>query len=948
MATVSNTWYDPDGNVIKTQDDGTQEFVKTKYDGLDQPIHVYDGYDTTPEPIATSRTYPAAVNVSGDVVLEETDTQFDAAGNAVFVTDSQRFGDAPTTSAFTGPLTAADSRASYTASWFDGIGRQTGTADYGTNNGTAMTAADRPSHEPVWDWDDAHETWQDPYGTAVPALVTGTAYNARGEDYYDTDTAGIVTLTTYDDDGRTATVTQNYQGDGTLTPGTAAGQNVITQYLYATATGVSSVSQVEPNSASTSVSLGATALAGGDYLMYSANTSDTSPSTTDYVVGSGNVVCVQYNDGWKYLAGVSWQLNSSDTSLVETDTWTPFVPRPDDVLIASWDGSTVTDLTGSVVNGYPTLYHGIQYGYSSSGNLSIGYTGPVTTRDSHGVILTYTPAKFTVSGSVIPNAVAENTFYVYGPLVHDNSGVYMPTDVVRAIIYPGSTTSYSSQTGIFSDLDYVQYEYDQIGEMTSMTDQNGTIHDYFYDGVGRLLSDTASVATGNPAGLDASLTSINEITYAYKVCGKLLSVTSYHNAGTTTSPNEVAENQVLYQYNSDGNLVDEYQEHQGAVDTATSMYVGYGYDDATAVVNGITVSPTDYRPTTLQYPITGTASSRVLTYSYGASGSTDDAVNRLESIEDGYGTAASATTSGTLAAYGYLGSDTIVTEDYAQPLIGLDYTGGDDSYSGLDQFGRVQDQAWAGYGSNISAGKLDEYKYGYNAAGEVAWKQNAALDAYNLATSPASPLYLDETYIYDNLGQLTSLTRGKLDATDQILATTENFTQNWKLDDLGNWSSFGDWSSDGNPVTNFTQKRTPNAANQITGIDTTAGNAWAQAGYDAAGNMTITPLAVDPTDGLHCKYDAWNRLVNATNNDDIDISYTYDGLGRMITRTDDKAGSTSAATTDFYYAGQQMLQSDQRPPATLHDGAKRTFGAIRLVGAVRRFADRERHHGLDL
>ena len=648
MATVSNTWYDADGNVIMTQDDGTQEFTKTTYDGLGRRHRRlrrlrHDARTDAPP------TYAAAGDVSGDVVLEETDTQFDAAGNAVFVTDSQRFGDAPTTSAFTGPLTAADSRASYTASWFDGIGRQTGTADYGTNNGTAMTAADRPSHEPVWDWDDAHQTWQDPYGTAVPALVTGTAYNARGEDYYDTDTAGIVTLTSYDDDGRTATVTRNYQGDGTLTPSTPAGQNVITQYLYATATGVSSVSQVEPNSASTSVSLGATALAGGDYLMYSANTSDTSPSTTDYVVGSGNVVCVQYNDGWKYLAGVSWQLNSSDTSLVETDTWTPFVPRPDDVLIASWDGSTVTDLTGSVVNGYPTLYHGIQYGYSSSGDLTIGYTGPVTMRDSHGVILTYTPAKFTVSGSVIPNAVAENTFYVYGPLVHDNSGVYMPTDVVRAIIYPGSTTSYSSQTGIFSDLDYVQYEYDQIGEMTSMTDQNGTIHDYFYDGVGRLLSDTASVATGNPAGLDASLTSINEITYAYKVCGKLLSVTSYHNAGTTTSPNEVAENQVLYQYNSDGNPVDEYQEHQGAVNTATSMYVGYGYDDATAVVNGSDGQPHRLSAHDLAIPNHGDGIQPRADLFLRATGSTDDAVNRLESIEDGYGTAASATTSGTLA-----------------------------------------------------------------------------------------------------------------------------------------------------------------------------------------------------------------------------------------------------------------------------------------------------------
>ena len=45
-------------------------------------------------------------------------------------------------------------------------------------------------------------TWQDPSGTAVGALVTGTGYNARGEDYSSLDTAGIETRTTFDDDAR--------------------------------------------------------------------------------------------------------------------------------------------------------------------------------------------------------------------------------------------------------------------------------------------------------------------------------------------------------------------------------------------------------------------------------------------------------------------------------------------------------------------------------------------------------------------------------------------------------------------------------------------------------------------------------------------------------------------------------------------------------------------------
>ena len=54
----------------------------------------------------------------------------------------------------------------------------------------------------------------------------------------------------------------------------------------------------------------------------------------------------------------------------------------------------------------------------------------------------------------------------------------MPTDSVRAVIYPGSF--YDSQTDSITGSDYVEYSYDQIGEMTSMTDQNGTTHDYTY------------------------------------------------------------------------------------------------------------------------------------------------------------------------------------------------------------------------------------------------------------------------------------------------------------------------------------------------------------------------------------------------------------------------------------------------------------------------------------
>ena len=52
IATITNTWYDGDGDTIMVLPGGTQEFTKTVYDGLGDAIDVYTGYD--PE----SRTGP--------------------------------------------------------------------------------------------------------------------------------------------------------------------------------------------------------------------------------------------------------------------------------------------------------------------------------------------------------------------------------------------------------------------------------------------------------------------------------------------------------------------------------------------------------------------------------------------------------------------------------------------------------------------------------------------------------------------------------------------------------------------------------------------------------------------------------------------------------------------------------------------------------------------------
>ena len=191
-------------------------------------------------------------------------------------------------------------------------------------------------------------------------------------------------------------------------------------------------------------------------------------------------------------------------------------------------------------------------------------------------------------------------------------------------------------------------------------------------------------------------------------------------------------------YNDAGLPASEYQNPSGSisVNTATvavtdsTPYVGYNYDAG----NG-------YRLASIQYPNLDARFS----YNYGTTGTPDDSLNRLSEIDDN-------ATAQPLASYQYLGLDTIVTEKYQEPEIELDFTGGTDAYTGLDQFGRVIDQVWKNYSTGGSP--LDEFKYGYNSAGDVQWKQNVAADN--------AELQFDESYTYNDLGELTGAQRGPL------------------------------------------------------------------------------------------------------------------------------------------------------------------------------------------
>jgi RHS repeat-associated protein len=499
---------------------------------------------------------------------------------------------------------------------------------------------------------------------------------------------------------------------------------------------------------------------------------------------------------------------------------------------------------------------------------------------------TYGAGDLVATSSTTTSSGTDTTAYDYGTTVDTSTPSLFTNDAVAEILYPGSTNP-------------VKYTFNRQGQMTTMTDQNETTHTYTYDGDGRLLADSVSVPTDNPANIDMTVQSIR---YAYQACGRLDTVTSYDSPYDPSEPTSGdIVNQVKYAYDTYGNMIGEYQQQGSAVDMSTSLYVGYGYDTSTTTTDGITTSNTDSRPTSLQYPTTGTNTSRTITYAYTGTDSQagiDDAINRLDSVGDGTGTADEPTvTPPALESFSYLGTDTVIKQDYGQPQISLDYAGTTSgSYPGLDQFDRVANQVWKEIGSDPSI--LDAYGYGRDAASNVTYRKN------NTASG------LDQVYTNDYLGQLTSLDQGQI-ATDEAgnvtvdssgyasLASTANLSESWAPDGTGNWTSFSE-SSTTNSALDQSETQTPTANNQIGTLG--SGSTWAQPAYDAAGNMTTIPQPGNPSVGMGGKFDAWGRLTQVTIGSTT-VKFSHDGLGRVVSRT------SGTSVTFYLYAGPQLLET---------------------------------------
>lgn len=545
--------------------------------------------------------------------------------------------------------------------------------------------------------------------------------------------------------------------------------------------------------------------------------------------------------------------------------------------------------------------------------------------DGNGDVLTMTAVQ--PSGGATPN---QTTAYIYG--IGSTIGTDLfSNDLVLKIENPDPSTG-SASTSIANDKSFT---YDRQGEQITMADQNGNTHTYNFDVLARI---TADIITTLGSGVDGA---IRRLGFSFNDAGLPYQQTSYSNTSGTTVINQVED-----AYNGYGQLITQYQEHSGAVNTNTSLKVRYFYSQPTGANYSRLIGMMYPNGRVIDYGYTADASGIVSISSSGTTATATLAGGGHLNVGDTIVIAGAATSQydGTFTitaisgatftfnlAASYTGSesssDINVTDVSFDPLdnaisrIGCIVDHGGSSadflqryfYLGLSQIVLMDDMAGGpaldyrntGQGSVITDGgdkytgldrfgrvidqywhagstTYDRFQYGYDRDSNVLYKNNLVNSASSELYSPSNGTAPNSQY--DSLNRVTGFMRGTLSSSGSNGSALDTVST---ASATQSWSldALGNWSSF--TTGGSTQTRSFNAQDEISSISGTT----TTPAFDNNGNMT--------EDEQNHKYvfDAWNRIVTVKNagTNAVQESNAYDALGQRISQT---VGSTA---TDLLY-----------------------------------------------
>ncbi|MEJ7594318.1 MAG: hypothetical protein WKF77_22505 [Planctomycetaceae bacterium] len=240
---TDNSWFDASGHTIKQLPAGSSRFTKMAYDSLGRASVRYSGYDLD------ETSYSEAGSVTDDTIMEQGETTFDNAGNAIQQTVRQRYHNSAASQlgALQNPSATPKARVTYTAMYPDALGRTIATANYGTNGGTALS---RSSTIPT---------------RSDNVLVTSTVFSSAGNVQSSKDPMAIETRFEQDAVGRETKRIMNY--------------------VVSSSSSSSSSGGCAP-SAETNVTVETAYNADGNVSSITAKNSTTGDQTTQYVYGT--------------------------------------------------------------------------------------------------------------------------------------------------------------------------------------------------------------------------------------------------------------------------------------------------------------------------------------------------------------------------------------------------------------------------------------------------------------------------------------------------------------------------------------------------------------------------------------------------------------------------------------------------------------------------------------
>ena len=257
--------------------------------------------------------------------------------------------------------------------------------------------------------------------------------------------------------------------------------------------------------------------------------------------------------------------------------------------------------------------------------------------------------------------------------------------------------------------DSVQMQYNLQSEPTFVQDQNGTVHQYLRDLLGRQTSDIAVTLGAGVYGTGMDdFYAMLRIDTAYEIRGMVNLLTSYADIGAATIVNQVAL--------TFGDFEQATQESQDPARFRRPNLLCRLWLQRRGASNSIALLRVNY-PDTSQLLYNRTA--------------TDDiALDRVTSLQFNGESAA-------VASYGYFGLASVASVTYgaSSSVVSLTLASGA-SYPGFDQFGRVIDVSWVNSSSALVAGLA----YGYNLASSRTYRQDVKASSN-----------FDELYGYDGL-----------------------------------------------------------------------------------------------------------------------------------------------------------------------------------------------------